>query len=193
MPSFHCDFHLSAPFFIACLARQHVCSIPLQPADEKADCWSITGVPHKLGLLQYTAPYSTEAVFQLCFRDEGNLLRSCAEELVTAFKHSNINHEESILAPPLRAAKCQGPAALRVDKHSWGNVRLVQANLVLLNHHWQEPVSHPALSDAAITPQASDPACLLSIPPSSPGLSTHPCSLGFMLLRPFICIYLLLF
>lgn len=53
-----------------------------------------------------------QAAFQLCFRDEGNLC-SCAEELVTAFKHSHINHEESILAPPLRAAKCQGPAALK--------------------------------------------------------------------------------
>lgn len=81
----------------------------------------------------------------------------------------------------------------RVGKYIWGNVRLVQAKLILLNHHWQEPVSRPAFSDAAITAQASDSACILSILPSSPGLSTHSCSVGFMLLQPFICIYLLLF
>lgn len=97
-----------------------------------------------------------------------------------------------LLPSELQSARGQLPSN-GVDKHIWGNVRLVQANLILLNHHWQEPVSHPVLGDAAVTAQASDPACLLSIPPSSPGLSTHPCSLGFMLLRPFICIYLLLF
>lgn len=73
VPSLHCDFHLSAPFSIVCLAQQHVCPIPLQPTDDKADCWSITGVPHKLGLLQDTAPYSADRLCSSCASGRGAL------------------------------------------------------------------------------------------------------------------------
>lgn len=55
-----------------------------------------------------------------------------------------------LLPSERQSARGQLPSE-RVDKHIWGNVRLVQANLILLNHYWQKPVSHPALSDAAVT------------------------------------------
>lgn len=146
-------------------------------------CYSIQPHAVQTGCVPAVLQGRAELAVQLC---------RGISDCIQAQQHQSWRNQFLLLPSELQSAGGQLPSN-RVDKHIWGNVRVVQANLILLNHHWQEPVSHPALSDAAVTAQASDPACLLSIPPSSPGLSTHPCSLGFMLLRPFICIYLLLF